>query len=143
MRTDRLHPSLPAWQAWNGRLEIRHMASPRRVLVIEDNFDAAESLRLVLEMAGHDVSVAHSGEEGLTRADEMSPEIVLCDLGLPDGMSGLEVAKALRARHGAIELVALTGSSGADVTREILAAGFDKHVIKPVEPKRLYELVGR
>jgi CheY-like chemotaxis protein len=118
------------------------MPSSRRVLVIEDNRDAAESLRLILEMAGHDVAVAYSGEEGLSRADEMVPEVVLCDLGLPAGMSGLDVARELRARHtGAIALVALTGHSGADVLREVREAGFDKHVVKPIDLAALSKLV--
>lgn len=118
------------------------MPFPRRVLVIEDNLDAAESLRLVLELEGHEVAVAHSGEEALTRAAELAPEIVLCDLGLPAGMSGLDVARALRASHrGPMQLVALTGHAGAEVLREVRDAGFDKHVLKPIDPKALYKLV--
>ncbi len=118
------------------------MTTSRRVLVIEDNFDAAESLRLVLELAGHDVAVAHSGEEGLSRAYEVVPEIVLCDLGLPAGMSGLEVARELRARHAdAIALVALTGHSGPDVMREVKDAGFDMHIVKPIDPAALSKIV--
>ncbi|HSI04412.1 MAG: response regulator [Myxococcota bacterium] len=118
------------------------MTTPRRVLVIEDNLDAAESLRLWLELAGHHVAVAHSGEEGLSRATEVTPEIVLCDLGLPAGMSGLDVARELRARHAdTIALVALTGHSGADILREVKEAGFDMHVVKPIDPAIISKLV--
>lgn len=124
--------------------EILRMGIQRRILVIEDNLDAAEALRLLLELAGHEVSVAYSGEEGISAASANVPEVVLCDLGLPAGMSGLDVARALRAKHAdGIELVALTGHSGADVSREVHAAGFDRHLVKPVDPLTINELLSR
>lgn len=120
------------------------MATQRRILVIEDNLDAAEALKMLLEMAGHEVTVAYNGAEGLSAANAHAPEVVLCDLGLPDGMSGLDVARALRAKHAdTIELVALTGHSGEDVTRQVHDAGFDRHLVKPVDPTAINKLLSR
>lgn len=97
---------------------------------------------MFLELAGHHVAVAHSGEEGLSRANEVTPEVVLCDLGLPSGMSGLDVARELRARHAdSIALVALTGHSGAEILQQVKEAGFDQHVVKPVDPRALSKIV--
>ncbi|HSP81967.1 MAG TPA: response regulator, partial [Myxococcaceae bacterium] len=105
---------------------------PRRSLVIEDNVDAAESLKEALELSGHAVSVAHSGSEGLARARELSPEVILCDIGLP-GMDGYEVARALRADPAlrSVGLVALTGYASPDDQRRAREAGFQLHLAKP------------
>jgi len=118
------------------------MGSPlmtsRRVLVVEDNFDAAESLRLVLELSGHAVAVAHTGEEGLTQAEAFAPDVVLCDIGLPTEMSGYGFAKALRAAGASTHLIALTGHSES---AEALDAGFNQHLTKPVDPSRLRQIL--
>ena len=84
--------------------------STRRVLVVEDNPDAAETLRDLLELSGHEVSVAHCGPEGLDAARRLQPEVVLCDIGLP-GMDGYAVAAALRQDPGtsSARLIAVTG----------------------------------
>src|SRR4051812_43202815 len=86
-------------------------AGPVRVLVIEDHPDAAESLRLLLELAGHEVRVARTGPAGVAAARGFQPDVVLCDLGLPGGMSGYEVARALRADPdvAGARLVAVSG----------------------------------
>ncbi|HET7824478.1 MAG TPA: PAS domain S-box protein, partial [Anaeromyxobacter sp.] len=112
----------------------RSVAGPgrRRVLVIEDNVDAAESLRDALVLGGHAVDVAFSGAEGLSKARGFSPDVVFCDIGLP-GMDGYEVARAIRTDEAlrAVRLVALTGYAGPDDVARAKASGFDAHVPKP------------
>lgn len=104
----------------------------RRVLVIEDNVDLAEGLRELLEFDGHEVSVAYSGAEGLAKACESLPEILLCDIGLP-GMDGYAVARAFRADEVLREvyLVALTGYALPEDLQRAAEAGFDRHLAKP------------
>ena len=111
------------------------MSKARRVLLIDDNVDAAESLAQLLMLSGHDARTASDGTEGLRLAQEFQPEVVFCDLGLP-GMSGLDVARALRALPfgRSLVLAALTGY-GQPADREKTAqAGFDAHLVKPVDP---------
>jgi PAS domain S-box-containing protein len=114
----------------------------RRVLVIEDNLDSADTVRAVLELAGHAVEVAHSGPDGLARALTFAPEVVLCDLGLP-GLDGFAVARALRGdpRLRATYLVALSGYAGPDDVAQARAAGFDRHLAKPADAEVLQEVV--
>ena len=109
------------------------VSEPRRVLVIEDNLDAAEALTFVLEDLGHTVSVAHTGEQALAMSRTTPPEVVLCDLGLPD-MDGLAVARALRASPGGerLRLIAVSGRGGAAEAANCRDAGFDRHLVKPV-----------
>lgn len=105
---------------------------PRRVLVIEDSVDAAETLRDALELGGHVVEVAYDGLRGIEKARAFRPDVVLCDIGLP-GMDGYDVARAMRRDTdlGRIPLMALTGyAQPEDVTRA-RDAGFDAHVAKP------------
>lgn len=104
-----------------------------RVLIIEDNQDAAEILREVLEMYEHEVAVAHSGPDGVETARAFHPQVVLCDLGLP-GMNGYEVASTLRRDPETKEahLVALTGYSQAEERARAHASGFEVHLTKPV-----------
>ncbi|HVO11249.1 MAG TPA: response regulator [Vicinamibacteria bacterium] len=114
----------------------------RRVLVIDDNEDAAESLRVMLQLHGHAVEVALSGADGLETARRFLPEVVLCDLGLPQ-LDGLAVAEAMRADpelRGA-RLIAITGYGGPEDVERALRAGFDTHLTKPADPVRLLELV--
>jgi len=116
----------------------------RRVLVIEDNVDAAESLRDALVLAGHEVEVAYRGADGIARAREWGPQVVLCDIGLPD-MEGHEVARAFRADSAlrAVQLVALTGYALPEDRQRALDAGFDDHLAKPPSMGRLEELLGQ
>ena len=115
-----------------------------RILVADDNRDAAESLAMLLEMAGHEVRVADHGRAALAVAQVFRPDTALLDIGMPD-MSGYEVAQALRAEPWAsdIRLIALTGWGQDADRRRALEAGFDQHVVKPVDPDRLAELIGR
>jgi PAS domain S-box-containing protein len=110
----------------------RKAASRRRILIVEDNVDAAASLRAGLELEGHEVSVAHDGATGVRIARELRPEVVLCDIGLP-GMDGYAVAQTLRADQslGTTLLVALTGYALPDDLKRATEAGFDRHVAKP------------
>jgi PAS domain S-box-containing protein len=106
-----------------------------RILVIEDMPDAAESLRLLLTALGHRVGVATTGSAGLEAARDFQPEVVVCDIGLPGGMDGYAVARSLRAdpsRSGAL-LIALTGYGQEEDRRQALAAGFDFHLVKPLD----------
>jgi two-component system CheB/CheR fusion protein len=104
----------------------------RRVLIIEDNLDAAESLREVFQLGEHEVEVAHSGPDGLKRARSFHPDVVFCDIGLP-GMDGYEVARAVRqdpALHSTF-LVALSGYALPEDLERASAAGFQHHLAKP------------
>lgn len=105
-----------------------------RVLLVDDNVDAAASLSLLLQLGGHTTQVAHSGPEALRLADEFKPEIVLLDLGLP-GMNGYEVAHAIRARPelGRPLLVAVTGWGAPEDRLKSKQSGFDEHLTKPVD----------
>ena len=113
-------------------------ASPRRVLIVEDNDDARESLRLLLELDGHQVSTATSGEEGLDQAQIDDFAIALVDLGLP-GIDGFEVARRLRAtaRGAGMRLVAISGYGQPLDRKRAQAAGFDAHLVKPVNTEHL------
>jgi PAS domain S-box-containing protein len=115
-----------------------------RVLVIEDNYDAAESLQTLLRLAGHDVQLALSGTSGLAVAERFQPEVVLCDIGLP-GMDGYAVARALRqsaATSGAL-LVALTGYGQDEDRRRGAEAGFDEYLTKPADFRTLQRVLHR
>jgi PAS domain S-box-containing protein len=107
-------------------------AQARRVFIIEDNVDAADSLREVLELAGHVVAVAYSGPEGLKEARSFRPDVVICDIGLPE-MDGYAVARAMRAdaELGGVALVAVTGYAQPEDIANARAAGFSAHLAKP------------
>jgi PAS domain S-box-containing protein len=119
-------------------------AAPRRVLVVEDNRDAAESLRELLRLDGHDVAVVRDGASALSRLEEFRADVVLLDIGLPR-MDGFMVAHAIRARfaHGSPRprLLALTGHGSEEDRRAALRSGFDGHLTKPVEPAHLLRMV--
>ena len=113
------------------------------VLLIEDNVDARDALRVLLELDGYDVEAAGDGPEGLEIARAKAPAVALIDIGLP-GMDGYEVARRLRALAGPRSfLVALTGYSDPDDRRRAEEAGFDAHVVKPVDPDELTRLLAR
>jgi two-component system OmpR family response regulator len=114
----------------------------RRVLVIDDNVDAAKSLSLLLHHLGHEVETAHDGEEALVRAMSFRPAIVFCDIGLP-GMDGYEVARRLRtlAETKNAALIALTGY-GQDRDRvDAGTAGFQVHLLKPISLESLQDML--
>jgi CheY-like chemotaxis protein len=115
----------------------------RRVLIVEDNDDAREMLRILLERAGHEVFVAADGAEGIKLASRVQPELALIDLGLPI-IDGYEVARHIRRQlHQPERLIALTGYGQAEDRQRCLEAGFDEHLVKPVDPGRLTELLDK
>jgi signal transduction histidine kinase/CheY-like chemotaxis protein len=116
----------------------------RRVLLVEDNADSAETLRTLLALRGHDVHVAHDGPAGVALAHKSRPEVALIDIGLP-GFDGFEVARRLRASPGgdAIRLVALTGYGQPEDQRAASAAGFDAFLVKPVDFDALHRVFER
>lgn len=115
--------------------------TPRRIVLIDDNIDAAESLAMLLRLKGHEVHVAYDGPGGVSLALKTSPDCVLIDIGLP-GIDGYEVAKRLRShdRDGML-LVALTGYGQAEDRMRSEQAGFDHHLVKPVSQQVLEDLL--
>ena len=118
-------------------------APARRILIVDDNRDAADSLALILRLKGGDVRVEYEGHAALATAAEFGPAVVLLDIGLP-GMSGYEVAHELRRQPGGENflLVATTGWSQPSDRERSRAAGFDHHLVKPIEPAALLTLLG-
>jgi CheY-like chemotaxis protein/two-component sensor histidine kinase len=114
----------------------------RRVVVVEDNPDIRESLHVLMRLWGHEVAMAGDGRDGVALVLEKRPEIALIDIGLP-GMNGYEVARAIRKRfpNGEIRLIAVTGY-GQPTDRELaMQAGFDRHLLKPIKPEVLQQLL--
>ena len=116
----------------------------RRVLVVEDSADARLGVQLLLEQAGHVVETAGDGPEGLAKLAQFHPDVALIDVGLP-GMDGYELARVARSQPETrdIRLVAITGYGQEEDRQRALAAGFDLHVAKPVNPAVLQELLTR
>lgn len=114
----------------------------RRVLVVDDNTDAATMLAALLTQLGHDVRTAGDGPAALSLLDGFTPDLALLDIGLP-GMSGYELARRLRAREDCrdVRLVAVTGWGQPDDRRRSLDAGFDEHLTKPVDPRAIREVI--
>jgi PAS domain S-box-containing protein len=114
----------------------------RRVLIADDNRDAADSLAMLLAMEGHSVTVVQNGRQALTSMEAAPPDVALLDIGMPE-MDGYEVARRVRnqLRGRPIMLIAVTGWGQADDKSRAFAAGFDMHFTKPIEPQRLMELL--
>ncbi len=116
--------------------------APRRIMIADDNRDAAEAMKMLLLLSGHDVHLAHSGAEALEVANLVRPEIGILDIGMPD-MDGYDVAE--RIRHEAwgkdLKLIAVTGWGQDADKRRALAAGFDYHLTKPIEFEKLKQLI--
>lgn len=117
-------------------------APPRHVLIVEDNEDAREMLRFALELDGHRVETAGDGVRAVEIAVETRPEVALVDIGLP-GLNGYDVARQIRAALGpGIRLIALTGYGQAEDRRRAREAGFDAHLVKPLDPETLSRILG-
>jgi CheY-like chemotaxis protein len=114
------------------------MRAARRILVVEDNQDSADTLNLLLELRGHNVRVARTGAEGLRMAHEWKPDIVLADLGLPI-LDGFSLAKRLRPTG--VRMIAITGYGGDEFRREASACGFEQFLVKPPDLGQLMQLV--
>ena len=113
----------------------------RLILIVEDNEDARDALRMLLELDGHVVEAAAEGTQALELARAKDPDVALVDIGLP-GIDGYEVARRIRAERGHEPiLVAITGYGRADDRRRALEAGFDAHLTKPVSPEHLADVL--
>jgi CheY-like chemotaxis protein len=121
-------------------------SSPRRILVAEDGEDTRESLGILLSAWKHDVTFADTGPEAVRKAREVRPDVALIDIGLP-GFDGYAVAREIRGEGNAwsrtVRLVALTGYGQASDRTRALEAGFDVHMLKPVDPDELKVVISR
>ena len=116
--------------------------TPRRFFIVDDNQDSAESLALLLRMMGHAAGTAYSGEEALKAIPAFRPDVVVCDISMPD-LNGFELAARLREGGGGLVLVALTGFGSDEDRRRTAEAGFDAHFVKPVDPNALAAVKAR
>lgn len=114
----------------------------RRVLVIDDNADAADTLVAILSLLGHDAVAAHNGIEGLRAAERQHPDVVFLDIGMP-GMNGFEVAVAMRQIAGleSVRIVALTAWRDEETRARAKSAGFDLHLTKPTSIEVIEEII--
>ena len=124
--------------------EARIAAAPgrHRVLIAEDNADSASTLGILLEAAGHDVRIAHDGKEAVGVAREFQPDVVLLDIGMPR-LNGYDACREMRAESWArrSHFIALTGWAQPEDRERAHASGFDRHLVKPVEPAALEQLI--
>jgi CheY-like chemotaxis protein len=135
---------MPAEPQESGDLQHRHQMQPQRLLVIDDNRDTAETLREVLQAYGYTTQVAFDGPSGLEAAKSFRPDVALVDIGLPS-MDGYEVARCIRRLPElcAIRLIAVTGYGQASDRRRSALAGFERHLVKPVDLEELRRLINR
>jgi two-component system CheB/CheR fusion protein len=138
---------LPIAKPKDHELQVKALATAtpaatrrRRVLIVDDNSDAAETLALLATHWGHEVAVANDGPSALEVAQRFQPEHALVDIGLP-GMSGYELGRQLREQQHALYLVALTGYGREEDRKEAYAAGFDAHLVKPADLEELQEVL--
>ena len=153
------------WQWWNAREaaeegnhrkdefvamvghELRNpsarIPNPRRLLIVEDHPDVAESLALILRCDDHEVRIAHDGPAALQVLNKFKPDVVLLDVGLP-GMDGYQVARRMReeASESNLTIIALSGYGQAEDHSQSMQAGCDAHVVKPVHPNVLRSMLG-
>jgi CheY-like chemotaxis protein len=113
-----------------------------RILIVDDNRDATNSLAMLLQLIGHDIHTAHDGLEAVQAAATFQPDVVLLDIGLPK-MDGYEVARHIRQRRWGKEmlLIAMTGWGQEEDKRQAMEAGFNQHMTKPVDPAALAKLL--
>jgi CheY-like chemotaxis protein len=117
---------------------------PRRILVVDDNRDSADSLARLLElMGGHETAISYDGPSAVEKAEEYRPEVVLLDVGLP-GIDGYEVCRRIRANEWgkSILLIAATGWGQPEDRRKSREAGFDHHLVKPIDLDELVKFLG-
>jgi len=136
-------PRVPVPEAALQAPDARPRSAPRRILLIEDNRDARETFRMMLELAGHQVIEAEEGRQGLELLKSELPDVAVIDVGLP-GLDGYQIASSFRKepRGNQVLLVALTGYGTPAARERSRAAGFDHHLIKPIDPQLLQELMG-
>ena len=116
----------------------------RRVLIVEDNQDAADSLRMFLELLGLHVRVAYNGQDGVREAIAWKPDVVLSDIGLP-GLDGYAVAREIRGNPltAGARLIAITGYDDPESLERSRKAGFEYHLVKPADPGVLVRILAR
>jgi signal transduction histidine kinase len=126
------------------RREVRPDPRPRhqRVLIVDDNADAADSMRMLLDAEGRQIEVSHDGQSALERAQELRPDVIFLDIGLPD-MDGYEVVRRMRQVPALADtlIVAISGYGQPDDLKRSLEAGFDRHLVKPVDPDAIEHLL--
>ena len=110
------------------------------ILLVEDDADSRDALRFLLEHSGHRVSVAGGGREAIALAASLAPDWAVIDIGLPD-IDGYEAARGVRASAPAVQLVALTGYGRPEDRQRAFDAGFDAHMMKPVDPDLLVDII--
>lgn len=134
-----LNPTVPEQRS---EMNAPKPTSARRILVVDDNRDAAISLAMLLRISGHTTHTAHDGEEAVTAAGTFRPEVILLDIGLPK-LNGFEVARAIRDCDWGktTMIVALTGWGQEDDRQKSTDAGFDAHLVKPVDFEALKKLL--
>ncbi len=117
--------------------------APRRIVVADDNEDSAESFAMLLSFSGHEVRIVHDGISALDAVRDFRPDVAFLDIGMP-GMTGYEVAQAVRAEPwgGDITLIAVTGWGQPDDRMRARSAGFDQHLVKPIDPAEVDRLLG-
>jgi two-component system CheB/CheR fusion protein len=112
------------------------------VLIVEDNVDQAQTLRMFLSMKGHRLEIAATGPAAIELARRFRPQVVLLDLGLP-GLDGFEVARQLRQEHGeSIRIIAVSAYASENDRRQSLEAGCELHLVKPADPRFIESLLG-
>jgi CheY-like chemotaxis protein/two-component sensor histidine kinase len=118
--------------------------SHRRILIVDDNVDSAASMAMLLELSGYETSMAHDGLEGLAAAERLRPDIMLLDLGLPN-LNGYETARRIREQPWgkSVVLIAVTGWNQDSARRQSREAGFDEHLVKPVDHAMLLKVLAR
>ena len=118
--------------------------SKRRILVVDDNVDSAESMAVLLRLEGHEAHTLHDGERVLAAARELRPDAILLDIGLP-GITGYEVARRIRedATLSGVALIAVSGYGRDEDLSRARAAGFDRHLVKPVDFTALHDVITR
>jgi len=116
--------------------------TPRRIVIADDNQDSAETFAMLLSFSGHEVRIAHDGTAALDAVREFRPDVAFLDIGMP-GLTGYEVAQAVRAEPWGreIKLIALTGWGQPDDKLRSRSAGFDRHLVKPIDPAEVDRLL--
>ena len=131
---------------FRGRGEAKNPAAsttPKRILVVDDNIDAADTLVMLLKFSGYTVAAAHTAEAGLALAQTFQPHFILLDLGLP-AMGGYEVARRIRSSPAlnGLRMFAVTGYGEEDDKRRSTEAGFEAHLVKPIDLDKLLASIG-
>ena len=130
------------FESWSFQATTSGIPAGMTVVVVEDNADSLEMLCSMLKLAGATCHSAGDGRSALALVDKVSPDVVILDVGLPH-LDGLEVARRIRSnpRHAGVRLIALTGYGLASDRQATAKAGFDHHLVKPVQPADLFKAI--